>query len=73
MSKLETISLKLDTQTKEALTTYCHRKGLKIQHFIESAIIEKLEEIVDLEAYHQRKDEEVISLDMLLKGENESP
>ncbi|MBC77250.1 MAG: hypothetical protein CME64_14665 [Halobacteriovoraceae bacterium] len=70
MSKLVTLSTNLDIQIKEALTKLCKKKGLKIQHFIESAIIEKLEDEVDLEAYHQRKNEETVSLASLLEGES---
>tara|TARA_B100000212_G_C27199092_1_gene457911 strand:+ start:329 stop:541 length:213 start_codon:yes stop_codon:yes gene_type:complete len=70
MSKLVTLSTNLDIQIKEALTKLCKKKGLKIQHFIESAIIEKLEDEVDLEAYQKRKNEETVSLASLLEGES---
>lgn len=70
MSKLVTLSTNLDIQIKEALIKLCKKKGLKIQHFIESAIIEKLEDEVDLEAYQKRKNEETVSLASLLEGES---
>lgn len=68
MGKLVTLSTNLDIQIKEALTSFCKKKGLKIQHFVEKAIVEQLEDEIDLEAYHQRKDEETVPLSSLLKG-----
>ena len=68
MGKLVTLSTNLDIQIKEALTAYCKKKGLKIQHFVEKAIVEQLEDEIDLEAYYQRRDEETVSLSSLLKG-----
>lgn len=68
MGKLVTLSTNLDIQIKEALTAFCKKKGLKIQHFVEKAIVEQLEDEIDLEAYYQRKDEETVSFSSLLKG-----
>lgn len=68
MGKLVTLSTNLDIQIKEALTAFCKKKGLKIQHFVEKAIVEQLEDEIDLEAYYQRRDEETVSLSSLLKG-----
>jgi hypothetical protein len=67
MSKLATLSTYLDIHLKEALTSFCKKRGLKIQHFIEKAVIEQLENEIDLEAYYKRKNEETVSLEELLK------
>lgn len=67
MEKFVTLSTTLDSEIKEALTAFCKKKGLKIQHFIERAIVEQLEDEIDLGTYHQRKNEETISLADLLK------
>ena len=63
-----TLSTNLDPEIKTALTLFCKKRGLKIQHFVERAIVEQLEDEIDLEAYRERKDEETVSLKSLLKG-----
>ena len=68
MSKVVTLSTNIDFKIKEALTTFCKKRGFKIQHFVEKAIVEQLEDEVDLEAYHQRKNEETVSLKKLING-----
>lgn len=67
MAKLTSISTNIDSDLKKALSAYCKKKGLKIQSFIEAAIVEQLEDLVDIEAYHSRKGEETIPLEELLK------
>jgi hypothetical protein len=66
MSNTANLSTVIDLELKDALSEYCKRKGLKIQHVVESALIEKLEDEIDLEAYNQRKDEETIPLSDLI-------
>ena len=46
---------KVDLKTKEALTAFCKKRGLKIQHFVEKAIIEQLEDEIDLEKKSKKK------------------
>jgi antitoxin component of RelBE/YafQ-DinJ toxin-antitoxin module len=67
MTKSVTLSTNIDAQIKEALSSFCKKKGLKIQHFVEKAILEQLEDAIDLEAYYERKDEETISFDELIR------
>lgn len=62
MKNTTNLSTIIDLELKKALNEYCKSKGLKIQHVVESALIEKLEDEIDLEAFLQRKDEETISL-----------
>ena len=67
MSETVTLSTSIDLKIKEALSLFCKKKGLKIQHFVEKAILEQLEDEIDLEACFERKDEETISFDDLIK------
>jgi len=66
MNTVVTLSTNIDSKLKKALNDFCKKKGLKIQHFVEKAIIEQLEDEVDLEAYYKRKHEETISFDNLI-------
>lgn len=63
-----TLSTSIDPDVKKALNAYCKRRGLKVQHVVESAILEQLEDEIDLEAYHQRKNEKTFSLEEVLAG-----
>lgn len=60
MSKNATLSTIIDAEVKDALSAFCNRKGLKIRDVIENALIEQLEDEIDLEAYKLRKNEERI-------------
>lgn len=62
------IQTTLDRDIKTAATRYCKQRGIKLQYFIEQAIIEQLEDEIDLAAYHQRKNEETVSLTEVLKN-----
>jgi hypothetical protein len=68
MSYTSTLSTILDRDIKTAATKYCKQHGIKLQYFIEQAIIEQLEDEIDLATYHQRKDEETVSLTEILKN-----
>lgn len=68
MSDYQTLSTNIDTELKKALVAFCKKKGLKIQHFVEKAILEQLEDEIDLDAYHERKDEKTVSLKKMLKN-----
>lgn len=65
MADTTTFSTILDTDIKEAAVEYCKRKGLKLRHFVQQAIIEQLEDAIDLDAYHQRKNEDTVPLEDL--------
>ncbi len=58
-----TLSTIIDPKVKLAFTQHCKRKGLKLSHFIEEALIEKLEDEIDYDAYLQRKSEDLIPAD----------
>ena len=46
----------------------CKRRGIKLRYMIEQALIEQLEDEIDLEAYRARRDEETFSLEEVLAG-----
>lgn len=60
------LSTTIDAQVKAAVTAFCKRRGLKLRHLVEQALIEQLEDEIDLEAYRQRHIEETISLEKIL-------
>lgn len=67
MAKQTTLSTNIDLELKEALAAFCKKRGLKIQSVVENAIREQLEDEIDLASYHERKNEEEISLAAVLK------
>jgi regulator of PEP synthase PpsR (kinase-PPPase family) len=74
MNQTSVLSTVIDSQVKKALTSYCKRKGLKLRHVIETALIEQLEDEMDLEAYLKRKDEETFSLaEVLAQPDKNNP
>jgi hypothetical protein len=74
MSKAETATLStvIDARVKRALSVYCRRRGLKVRYVVEEALIEQLEDEIDREAYHARKDEELFSLEDVLSDRTRS-
>lgn len=67
MAKQVTLSTNIDADLKKALTLFCKKNGFKIQSVVENAIREQIEDQIDLAAYQERKDEEEISLNALMK------
>lgn len=67
MARHSTLSTVIDSDVKKALVTFCKKKGLKIQHMVENAILEQLEDELDAEMYQQRKGEREIPLADVLK------
>ena len=68
MSETATLSTVIDARVKEAITDFCKRRGIKLRYMIEEALIERLEDEADLEAYRARRHEETVSLDEILAG-----
>ena len=66
MGETATLSTIIDADVKDAVTNFCRRRGIKIRYLIEQALIEQLEDEIDLEAYKARRDEETISLEKVL-------
>lgn len=70
MSETATLSTVIDVRVKDAITSFCKRRGIKLRYLVEQALVEQLENEVDLEAYHERRNEETFSLDDILQGLN---
>jgi len=69
MSETATLSTIIDARVKEAITLYCKERGIKLRHLIEQALVEQIEDEIDLEAYKNRRNEETVSLEeVLAKG-----
>lgn len=67
VSQTATISTVIDANVKKAASEYCKQKGIKLQYLIEQALVELLEDEIDLEAYRLRRNEEIIPLESILK------
>lgn len=68
MNETATLSTIIDARVKDALVSFCKRRGIKLRYLIEQAIVEQLEDEIDLEAYHARRNEETVSLEEVLAG-----
>lgn len=66
MNETATLSTVIDKRVKDALVTFCRRRGIKLRYLIEQALVEQLEDEIDLEAYHARRNEETVSLEEVL-------
>lgn len=66
MSETATLSTIIDAEVKEAVTNFCKRRGIKLRYLIEQALIEQLEDEIDLEAYRARRGEETVPLEQIL-------
>ncbi|MBP9708879.1 MAG: hypothetical protein KBD78_14675 [Oligoflexales bacterium] len=56
------LATKLDAEVKDALDALCNARGIKIGHFVQEAIMDKLEELEDKEDLRKLRKEEFISL-----------
>ena len=43
------ISARIDTALKKALDTHCHTHGVVLNHFIQQALLDRLEELEDID------------------------
>lgn len=68
MEKIVILSTAIDARVKKAAASFCKRRGLKLQYFVEQALVEQLEDEIDLEAYHSRRAEETVPLEKVLAG-----
>jgi hypothetical protein len=60
MSKATSFSTTLTSDTKALLERYCKKRGIKMNHFVESAILEKLEDEMDSEIIDKRELEDFV-------------
>jgi hypothetical protein len=68
MSETATLSTIIDARVKDAVTRFCKSRGIKVRYLVEQALIEQLEDEIDIEAFRARRDEETISLEEVLSG-----
>ncbi len=66
MANLATLSTVVAPEVKRAARAYCKRHGLKLRFLVEKALVEQLEDEIDLEAYRARKAEETVPLEVVL-------
>lgn len=64
------ISARIDSRIKEALDHYCERSGVKLNHLVKEAIIDKLEELEDVQDIKKLRNESTRSFSDLLKELN---
>jgi regulator of PEP synthase PpsR (kinase-PPPase family) len=71
MNETATLSTVIDAQVKAAVTSFCKKRGIKLRFLIEQALIEQLEDEMDLESYRLRRSEDTVSLEEILaKGKS---
>lgn len=68
MNETATLSTIIDARVKDAVTEFCKRRGIKMRYLIEQALIEQLEDEIDIEAFRARRNEETFSIDEVLAG-----
>ena len=60
------VSARIDRAIKDALDGYCRRHGVVMNHFIQEAIIDRLEEMEDVEDLKRIRHEPTRPLDEVL-------
>lgn len=53
-------STTLSPATKNVLERFCKQRGIRQNHFVEQAILEKLEDEMDMEIINQREFEDLV-------------
>jgi len=61
------LATRIDARVKKALEELCESRGLKMNRFIEEALIDKLEELEDIENLKQIRCKSTRPLSALLK------
>lgn len=61
------LATKLDAAVKDTLDAICNARGIKIGHFVQEAILDKIEELEDTEDLKKLRHEPFISLSELTK------
>jgi len=60
------LATKIDEHVKSAMDAFCEERGLKINRFVEDAILDKLEEYEDLSDIRKLRSESFTSLQDVL-------
>ncbi len=58
---------RVDAQVKRAVEKVCEARGLKLQRFVEDALLDKLEELEDIEDLQRLRSETTRPLSSVLK------
>ena len=66
MSKVQ-LATKIDPGIKKALESVCQTRGLKMNRFIEEALLDKLEEMEDSLDIHKLRKEHFTPLNQVIK------
>lgn len=66
-TKTVSFSTTMTESTKKLLERYCKSRGIKINHLVEQAILEYLEDEMDKELVHSREQEELVDWKKLRK------
>ena len=61
------ISARIDAELKKALEEYCRSRGVVMNHFVQEAILDRLEELEDTEDLKRIRHEPTRPLSELLK------
>jgi antitoxin component of RelBE/YafQ-DinJ toxin-antitoxin module len=61
------LAVRVDSKVKSAIDRYCDSRGLKLNRFVEDALIDKLEEYEDVEDLKSVRHEKTRPLAALLK------
>ena len=61
------LSTRLNVRVKEAVEHYCREQGVKMNHFVETALIDKLQELEDIEDVRRLRREPTRPLSEVLK------
>ena len=61
------LAAKVDTRIKKALELFCDQRGLKMNRFIEDAILDKLEEHEDIEDLKKLRHEKAQPFNEVIK------
>jgi len=59
--EIVSFSTTLHRSTKEVMERFCKRRGRRLNHFVEEAILERLEDEMDKEIIESRELEEVVA------------
>lgn len=68
MRSATALSTIIDARVKAATVAFCKRRGLKLRYLVEQALLEQLEDAIDVEAYYRRRGEDAIPLERILHG-----
>lgn len=67
MSMKVQLATKIDTEVKQSLDSYLNLSGITLSRFVENAIIDKLEELEDVQDYMTRRNDPLVSLSKVIK------